>query len=390
MYPHQVERLTGALEREGLEALVATGPANVRYVTGFRSLVEAVFHTRQFAVFTPRGTALVVPAVDVVPIVLEAVPVDHIVCFGGFVVPPAERPTPDGQRLRAILEARAEDPGQALVRALAALEVRSGRLGLDEQGLPGPLWSELKERLAPRIVVPAFDPLLAARRVKAPFEIECLERALHIAEEALNAVIQMLKPGVTEREAVALYDAEVLKRGAETYPAIVAFGERSAIPAWWPTDRALRRGDLVRFDLGCVFKGYYSSVARSAVMGEPGPRQQRVGEAVQAGLQAAVETIEPGLPASRVHQAALDATRAAGLPAFQRFQVGHGIGLEPYERPELGAGIATPLEAGEVLRVEVPWYEPGWAGLSVKETVLVTTRGHHVMNRSARGLVILD
>jgi Xaa-Pro aminopeptidase len=41
VYPHQAERLTAALEREGLAALVATTPGNLAYVTGFRSLVPA-------------------------------------------------------------------------------------------------------------------------------------------------------------------------------------------------------------------------------------------------------------------------------------------------------------------------------------------------------------
>jgi Xaa-Pro aminopeptidase len=389
VYPHQTDRLTAVLEREGLEALIAATPANIRYVTGFRSLVEAVFHTRQFAVFARRGTALVVPAVDVLPLVLDAVPVDHIVCFGGFVLPASDRPMPGLERVRTILEARAQGPADAVARALDALDVRSGRVGVDEAGVPPPSWTALIARLAPREVLPAFDHLLAARRVKAPYELECLERALHITEEALNSVIQVLKPGFTEREAVRLYETEVLKRGAETYPAIVAFGERSAVPAPWPTDRALRSSDLVRFDLGCVFKGYWASLARTAVMGTPDERQQRVTEAVEAGLKAALDAIRPGVPAARVHQEALEATRA-GLPAFRRAHIGHGIGLEPYERPKLSAGIDTPLEAGEVLRVEMPYYEPGWGAAHLLDTVLVTTRGHHVLNRSVRGPVVLD
>ena len=66
------------------------------------------------------------------------------------------------------------------------------------------------------------------------------------------------------------------------------------------------------------------------------------------------------------------------------------IGLEPYERPKLDRGNQTQLVAGEVLRIETPHYEHGWAGLNVKETVLVTSGGARVLNRSRRGLVVLD
>jgi Xaa-Pro aminopeptidase len=174
-----------------------------------------------------------------------------------------------------------------------------------------------------------------------------------------------------------------------TYPAIVVFGERAAIPAPWPTDRALRGGEIARFDLGCVFKGYHASVARTAVMGPPDERQERASAGVEAGLEAALDAIGPGIPAARVHRAGAEAARKS-LPDFPGDQIGHGIGLELDERPALGEGVATPLEAGEVLCVDLPYWALGWGAAHLRETVLVTTRGHHALNRSARGLILLD
>lgn len=390
MYPHQRERLTEVLERAGLAALVATTPENVFYVTGFRSLTTAVFHTANFAVFTPGGTALVVPAVDVAPIVADGVNVDHVQAFGGFLSQFSESLGDRERRVREICDRRSPSPADAVAAALEALGVREGPIGLDESALTHPAWERLVGRLRDHRVVPAAEHFLAARRIKSPYEIECLERALHVAEEAVNAVIQMLKPGVTEREALVVYEAEVGRRGGQPQPGSVAMGERTAIAAPLPTDRALRRGDLVRFDVGAVFKGYCASLARTAVMGEPSARQQAAWDAVQAGLEAAVDGIRPGVPAERVHQLAVDGVCAAGFPDFRRYHVGHAIGLQPYERPKLAAGITTPLELGEILRVEVPYLEVGWAGLAARDTVLVTRAGARTMNRSMRGLVMLD
>jgi Xaa-Pro aminopeptidase len=100
--------------------------------------------------------------------------------------------------------------------------------------------------------------------------------------------------------------------------------------------------------------------------------------------------VKPGVTAGQIYDAVMTATRAAGLAHFVRGHVGHAIGLEPYERPKLDAGKATILEAGEVLRIEVPHHEIGWGGVAIRDTVLVTTTGGHALNRSARGLVVLD
>jgi len=388
VYPHQIDRLTATLEGEGLAALIGTSAENVFYMTGFRSINHGTFRTPQFAVWTPRGTALVVPAVDVPLIMAEAIEVDHVVSFGGFVCSYVD--APEHRRVRERTEARAQSPAHGLAAALDALGVREGRLGLDEGNVARAAWDRISGHLGAFTLVPAAAALLTARRVKSPYEIDCLARALGIAEEAVNAVVQMLKPGVTEREAAALYESEVLRRGAGFCPSSVAFGERTWIALPPPTERALKAGELVKLDVGAIHKGYHASLARTAVMGEPNPRQIAAAEAVQAGLEAGIGAVKPGATAGQIYDAVMRATRAAGLAGFARGHVGHAIGLEPYERPKLEAGKATALEAGEVLRIEVPHLEVGWAGVAMRDTVLVTTRGSSVLNRSARGLVVLD
>lgn len=391
MYPHEAERLTEVLEREGLEALVATAPGNLAYVTGLRSLIQATYRGMElFGVFTRRGTALVVPAGDVPTVAAESVAVDHVGCYGRFFFGAPERADETARRIEEWARQPAATAADALAAALEALGVGQGRVGLDEGGL-GPLgWRRITERLAGRSVIEAAAHFGAARAIKGPWEIECLQRALLIAEESVNAVIQMLEPGVTERQAALVYQAEVARRDADPHGVVLLFGERAAFPAVAPSPRGLRAGDLVRFDLGCVYQGYYADLGRTAVMGEPNARQQQAWDAVQRGLEAAVEAIGPGTAAGRIFEVALEATRKAGLPHYNRGHVGHAIGLEAYERPKLAPGNEARLEAGMVLRVETPYYEPGWGGLHLKDTVLVTRAGASVMNRSARGLVVLD
>lgn len=379
MYPHQAERLTEALERGGLDALVAASPANVAYVSGFWSLFRAVYPaTQSYAVVTRTGTALVVPTIDV-PVAEGSGSADRVLGYGRFVLDPR------GAGESPVLA----DAGAAVAAALAALGVRGGHIGLDDEQLPAVVGRALADRLGAFKLTSASAALARARAVKSPYEIDCLQQALRIAEEGINTVLEMLRPGVTEREAAVAFEYAVARQGAAPYCTIIAFGAGSAVPAPWPGERALRTGDLVRFDLGCVVKGYRSDVARMAVMGEPSARQQEMFDALHAGVEAALAAVRPGVSGGDVFDPALAAVRAAGLAGFDRHHVGHGIGLEPAETPWLAPG-GDVLEMGMVLRVETPYYVAGEAGLNLKETLLVTRTGAHSLNRSHRGLVVLD
>jgi len=390
MYPHQAERLGAALERHGLDALVASSPANVAYVSGFSSLARRVYPTQEtYAVVTREATALVVPTIDVLAVLESDVDVNHVACHGRFHLDVEGARGQTARHFAAVVAEPAATAGDALVQVLRALGVRAGRLGLDDALLPSATAAAMREALRAYTVESGSEALSTARVVKSPFELDALQRALHVAEEGVNVVLALLAPGITEREAAEAFEREVIAQGARPYCTIVAFGAGSAVPAPWPTERALRAGDLVRFDLGCSVKGYHSDVARMAVMGEPTDRQQGMFEAIHAGLEAALDTVRPGVTGAAVFDAAVSATRKAGLARFDRHHVGYGIGLEPAEPPRLAPG-GGPLEMGMVLRVETPYYVVGETGLNVKETVVVTRTGCQPMNRSHRGLVVLD
>lgn len=390
MYPHQVERLTVALERTAADALVAASAANVAYVTGFRSLAHAVDPaTEVYAVFTRAGTGLVAPADEAAAIVAEGADADHVACYGSFHMDGAAARDAGGRRVVSLVSDAAPTPADALARVLQKLGVASGRVSLDTAHLPSAVVAALGARIAGLTPGEGSAALAAARAVKSPYEIESLQEALGIAEEGLDAVLRVLRTGMTEREAATTWEQEVRRRGATPFCAIVAFGPGSAVPTARSGDRALRPRDLARFEVGCSLRGFHATVTRMAVMGEPDDGQQALVDAVDRALDAAIGAIRPGVEAGTVLEAAVKAGRDAGLPGFDRHHVGHGVGLEPREEPWL-ARHPSPLEMGMVLAVETPFYQVGRAGVSIKETLLVTRIGAHSLNRSRRGLVVLD
>jgi Xaa-Pro aminopeptidase len=288
-----------------------------------------------------------------------------------------------------VLAAAAASPYDALAGALARLGVGPGPVGLDAAGLGHGEWLATGERLAGTRLVPAEAVLAAARRVKSPYELECLGRALRVVEEALDAVIQSLERGTTEREAATQYAAEAVKRGAAQCLASVLFGERTWMGIAPPSDRALRPGDLVRLDVGALHKGYWASVARTAVLGEPASSIGSAYLALQAALGAATAALRAGAATRSVLESAAAAVREHGAAAGEWVCAGHGIGLAAREAPDLDGAVGA-LEAGEVLCVELAGREIGSRGLGIRNTALVTTAGGRSLNHSRDDMVALD
>jgi Xaa-Pro aminopeptidase len=390
VYPHQAERLQAELERGGFAALVAATPANVAYVTGFQSLVAAVDPaTEVYAVVAPGGTALVVPTMEALAVAEGDADASHVVCHGLFHYAETDGAGERATRLRRLIAEPAARGADALAAALALVGVRSGRVGIDDVTLPEARLAALRQALSGYTLATGSVAFATARAIKSPYEIDCLRRVLHATEESLDAVLAMLHPGLTEHEAGTAFVHEAAKRGATPYRTIIAFGADAAVPASAPGERALRLGDLVRFDLGCILKGYRSNVARMAVMGEPNERQQARFDALHAGVEAALDSLRPEISAGQVFDATVAAIRKAGLAHYARHHVGHAIGLDPIEAPMLAPGGAA-LEMGMVVCAEAPYYAVGDAGFTITETALITRTGAHSLNRSHRGLIVLD
>jgi Xaa-Pro aminopeptidase len=390
MDAHRRQRLTSVLESQGLDALVATTTENVYYVSGLRSISHALFRGLElYAVFTRRGTALVIPFIDTTGVASDRIEVDHVACYGKFFFEYADDPGEIGRKIREWTRAPAASPSDALAGALGDLGVLGHRVGLDEGGLFAPTWKRVEERLAATTLVPAYQMFRQARMVKGSDEVAALEKAALIAEDGIAAVLAMLAPGVTERQAAQVYEQEVLRKGAEPFFTVVTIGERAALADVYPTDRALRPRDLVRFDLGCLVGPYRSDISRTAVLGKPTDKQARYYTAILAGERAAIAAMKPGVPVSQLFDIAVRVTRENGMAHYQRHHVGHGIGLEPYDPPTINAATSTALEPGMVFCVETPYYEHGWGGVQVEDAVEVTAGGVRMLTRSSQDLAVI-
>lgn len=385
---YKKERIETALTKHRLRALIASLPANIDYLSGYESIgLQLLNRNRIFSVYSAEKDAavLVIPTAEI-PTAIERFPDTEMQAFGEFFF---VFPSTGAEKISEVINNRGKGNLEALIKTLSDLGIESGRVGLDEGRITPQMWHELAKAFPGIQWVPAADIFYEIRMIKHKHEITLLEESAKIAEESMYAVLPEIETGTTEFEIGQRFMEEVAARGAKPYFNVVTVDERSAFSDTINTAKQVQEGSIIRLDFGCIYKGYCSDLARTAVFGKCDAKVSDYYQAILAGEERAVEKIRPGISTEEIYYTALNETRKAGIPHYNRHHCGHGIGLEIYDWPSVGPGEKSPLEAGMVLCIETPYYELGWGGLQVEDTVLVTEEGVRFLSKSSRELVRL-
>jgi Xaa-Pro aminopeptidase len=268
--------------------------------------------------------------------------------------------------------------GEGLVSAIEAHQAESGfnDLGLDQSHLTVDAYQRINLALGAKATVTAEDdPCHVLRRIKDEWEISQMELAASIADEALGLLVPKIKPGATERElALAFYNL-AHRSGGEgiAFETIVAAGPQGALPHARPSEYRLREGDFVTIDYGAVVNGYRSDATRTFVLGKPDALQTERYNAVLAAQEKALAAIKPGASTRDIDGLARDHLAGVGYGDYFGHGLGHSLGLAIHEEPRFSP-IAPEvfLESGMVMTVEPGIYIPGWGGVRIENSVLVT------------------
>ncbi|MCS7056928.1 MAG: Xaa-Pro peptidase family protein, partial [Thermoflexales bacterium] len=237
----------------------------------------------------------------------------------------------------------------------------------------------------------AADLIAPLRMVKDADEIAAMRRAVALSEAALAQTLREIREGMTERQVANLLMGHMLAGGAHGLPftPLVQCGPNGANPHSTPSDRPLRRGDMVVIDFGLTVDDYSSDITRTIAIGEPDEQMREIYEVVKAANAAGRAAAMPGATGAVVDRAARSVIEAAGYGQYFTHRTGHGLGLEGHEPPYMVATDATPLRPGMTFTVEPGVYIPGKGGVRIEDDVLITEDGHQSLTSFTRELIVV-
>ncbi len=275
---------------------------------------------------------------------------------------------------------------EKLYRAVQGLS----RIGFEEAHVNYATYRRL-EHIQPGIWEPVAGLVECRRRVKSARELEGLRNAARIGDEVFQAILPMIKPGVKEKGLADTIVHLIRQKGCEkeAFDAIVVSGENAALPHGRPQDKPICPGDMVSMDFGGFFQGYAGDMTRTVAV-ERAPERlrdtyQKVREAQQIGL----DSIRAGIRGCEVDQRVRRCLQKYSLDQYFSHSTGHGLGLDIHEGPTLSASSDDLLEENMVVTVEPGVYIPGWGGIRIEDTVIVTKNGVEIITQSSKELLIL-
>lgn len=347
------------LEKYQLDALVTMTPENITYVTGAVIPTQITVRSREVIHVITRTHGPEVIVVNIEEPIMRAdswMPEDAIISYDEFT----------------------QNPMMLAVQLLKKYGVEKGKVGMELSYLPATDLALLDKELPYAQIVNADAVFEEMRLTKMQFEIERIVEFGSRIEDVIYHAFASVRAGMTEKDIYHILANGFNEIGGDKMAVpMVASGERSCLLNGAPSDRVLKKGDVVRVDVMGTKNNYYCDCCRTAVVGTPEERHVNIYNKLVKAHDDAIARIKPGVDTKYIYDKFYEQFSDWGFKpvAF----IGHGLGLTLHEEPYINTHKNTVLKENMVLCVEPIHVIDDVCGYQLENEVLVTADGHRMI-----------
>ena len=354
---NNVKKIQQELRRRGLDGVLVTDEKNQLYASGF-----------------PITDGAVVVGVEKSWLITDSRYIE------------AAEAAVDGSFTEVVLYDR-EHPLTGIIRGLCS---GMARLAAEDKKLSHAGYLGYEKALG-RELLPAGDMFETLRASKSEEEIACMIEAQRISEKALETVLHIIKPGMTERQVAAELVYNMLKNGSEgnSFDPIVVTGSKTSLPHGVPGDKVIQSGDFVTMDFGSIKHGYCSDMTRTVAVGSANEEMRNVYDTILRAQLAGIAAARAGVPGREIDAAARKVISDAGCGRYFGHGFGHSLGLDIHEWPNANPSGEAPMPAGAVCSAEPGIYIPGRFGVRIEDVTVIRDTGAEIITRAPKELLVL-
>lgn len=198
--------------------------------------------------------------------------------------------------------------------------------------------------------------------IKSSREISLLEQAGYVVYLTHKFLKPYIKPGITTKELDKLANDFILSQGCtpsfkgyEGYPASICTSINEEVVHGIPSNRKLKKGDIISIDIGACYKGYHGDSAWTYPVGEIDLEKKYLLEHTEKSLFVGLQEIKAGSHVGDIGYAIEKYAKEHNLGVILEL-VGHGVGTDIHEEPDVPnygiKGTGPILKEGMVIAVE--------------------------------------
>lgn len=353
----RLERMLANMGRAGIPQMVISAPASVYYLTG--QWIEP--HERMLALYIHTDGRAILFANKL------------------FVA-----------KLDADFQLMEYDDTMNPVAGLAD-QVKEGPLGIDK-AWPSKFLIDLMQ-MRPDIQFVQGSPAVDQTRMyKDQEEAEALRKASELNDRVIAYALEHIHEGMTEMDVCKIIGEQYAAGGAigEEAATLACFGVGGAEPHHDSNMMRLKSGNGILIDTGKPLNRYYSDMTRTVFFRSATDEQKKVYDIVKRANQAGIDAVRPGVKLNEIDRAARKVIEEAGYGAFFTHRLGHGVGLEIHEPPDVSSTSEAIAQPGMAFTIEPGIYLMNQFGVRIEDVVLVTEDSVDVLNRYTKELKIIS
>ena len=352
------------MEKIGLDAIVVSEPKNVGYFTGF--LDPAVMPIPSYLLLFRDGRDTLVTGNR------NEKPASQT--FKGDIV------TFQNYDLKSRMAAKPDLASTPVGRVFRESRRAISNVGVEFWHLPKVIVDSVSKAASGTRFTDISNSIESFRMIKDSDEVSNCKKSCGLVDYAYSVAESLSVPGLSEVGLYAAVNQKVIQKagGFQYFSGDFTVGKRSVdpVPSGAPTQLTMKTGDTVVLDLWATTNGYWADTCRTFLVGgKPTREQLQAYRLVEKAMKAGTDKMKPGVAAGDVYRAVKKVFVDAGHGARFTHHAGHGLGLDPWERPFIIPGSRDVLEEGMVLALEPGVYLKGVAGVRIENNFLLQEDG---------------
>jgi Xaa-Pro aminopeptidase len=268
---------------------------------------------------------------------------------------------------------------------------QAGIIGIESKNIYVSEYEFIKEKLLGFKFIQTQNLVENIRIIKEPVEIKNIKKAINIAEKSFLNTLEFIKIGEKEKSIANKLEYEMENNGAEgtAFNTIIASGQRSIMPHASASFKQLESGDPVLMDFGCKVNGYNSDLTRTLFLGKISRKLKDIYENVKNTQETVINSIKSGEIAGKLDLLARNSLLENKLDEYFLHTLGHGIGINVHEYPNISSTSEVVLQENMVFTIEPGVYIKGLGGIRIEDVVLVTNTGCEVLSTLTKELIVI-